>query len=288
MPIHQNDLYDLESEKFFQIPKFFEEEPFNELSLTARYIYGLLLDQFKLSEKETFTDSEGYIVSKFSVAELMKKTGLSNKPVIKAKKDLEDFGFIRQKRVFNGSNYIYVMKPSEIVESVQSTPPKVENVHNESVQSTPPKVENVHSNYTKQTRLNKTRLNNQEELEEISYLDIEQTPPPPPKKSMDFGQFIKRSGLKFNPIVHQTLMGYIAEDGMSLELVKLAITKAAKDGIDSPSYVYRILDNWKAKGITTLEQGLKEQEEFEASKTKNKTSHIDEDEAKRMQEKYGF
>ena len=263
MAIHQNDLYDLDPKKFFQIPKFFEEEPFNELSLTARYIYGLLLDQFKLSEKETFTDSAGYIVAKFPVTELMKKTGLSNKPVIKAKKDLEDFGFIKQKRVFNGSNYIYVMKPSEIVESVQSTPPKVENVHHESVQSTPPKVENVHSNYTKQTRLNKTRLNNQDSSTAIGGENNRQTTLIETDLSQSVGRPIGWSGIQsylesqnlaLSPKQIGEVEDFMEIDGLEKSLIEKAIDITAGEAGSKRSYKYLkgILTNWKNGNIRTV------------------------------------
>ena len=121
--------------------------------------------------------------------------------------------------------------------------------------------------------------------------DIEKTlaPPPPPKKSMDFSQFVKTSGLRVNQNHVQRLLEYIGIDNMDLDLVKLAITKTVDQGIEAPKYTFSILDNWKSKGITTVEQALKEQEEFEARKSsKKKNSYIDEDEARRMQEKYGF
>ena len=62
------------------------------------------------------------------------------------------------------------------------------------------------------------------------------------------------------------LLEYIGLDGMDMELVKEAVRRTTDGGIDNPSYTFRILDSWKAKGITTVEQANEEKEEFHNQK----------------------
>lgn len=57
-----------------------------------------------------------------------------------------------------------------------------------------------------------------------------------------------------------------------MDLVKLAITRTTEQGIVAPAYTFSILDNWKKKGFTTVEQANQEQEEFEQQKSKTLTT----------------
>ena len=51
-----------------------------------------------------------------------------------------------------------------------------------------------------------------------------------------------------------------------MELVKEAVRRTTDGGIDNPNYTFRILDSWKAKGITTVEQANEEKENFQSQK----------------------
>ena len=92
---------------------------------------------------------------------------------------------------------------------------------------------------------------------------------PPKKSSLNFGQFVRAEGLKVNDNHIQRLLDYIGLDGMDMDLVKLAISRTAEQGIVAPAYTFSILDNWKKKGFTTVEQAHQEQEEFEQRKSKS-------------------
>ncbi|MCO4620944.1 putative DNA replication protein [Streptococcus infantarius subsp. infantarius] len=95
----------------------------------------------------------------------------------------------------------------------------------------------------------------------------EKLPPtaPAPKK-LDFGQFVKAEGLKVNDRHMTRLLEYIGLDGMDMELVKEAVKRTTDSGIDNPNYTFKILDSWKAKGITTVEQANEEKENFQSQK----------------------
>lgn len=122
-------------------------------------------------------------------------------------------------------------------------------------------IQNVY-NMDTQIRLDKNSID-KNRLDECS----EKLPPtaPAPKK-LDFGQFVKAEGLKVNDRHMTRLLEYIGLDGMDMELVKEAVRRTTDGGIDNPNYTFSILDSWKAKGITTVEQADEEKEKFQSQK----------------------
>ena len=92
-------------------------------------------------------------------------------------------------------------------------------------------------------------------------------------RSVDFGQFVKAEGLKVNDRHMTRLLEYVGLDGMDMELVKEAVRRNTDGGIDNPNYTFSILDSWKAKGITTVEQANKEKEEFQNHKQRRTYSN---------------
>ena len=120
-----------------------------------------------------------------------------------------------------------------------------------------------------QIRLDKNSID-KNRLDECS----EKLPPtaPAPKK-LDFGQFVKAEGLKVNDRHMTRLLEYIGLDGMDMELVKEAVRRTTDSGIDNPNYTFKILDSWKAKGITTIEQANEEKENFQSQKQRRSYSN---------------
>lgn len=129
-------------------------------------------------------------------------------------------------------------------------------------------IQNVY-NMDTQIRLDKNSID-KNRLDECS----EKLPPtaPAPKK-LDFGQFVKAEGLKVNDRHMTRLLEYIGLDGMDMELVKEAVRRTTDSGIDNPNYTFRILDSWKAKGITTVEQANEEKENFQSQKQRRSYSN---------------
>lgn len=129
-------------------------------------------------------------------------------------------------------------------------------------------IQNVY-NMDTQIRLDKNSID-KNRLDECS----EKLPPtaPAPKK-LDFGQFVKAEGLKVNDRHMTRLLEYIGLDGMDMELVKEAVKRTTDSGIDNPNYTFKILDSWKAKGITTIEQANEEKENFQSKKQRRSYSN---------------
>ena len=65
---------------------------------------------------------------------------------------------------------------------------------------------------------------------------------------------------------YQILTDYLTLDGMELEVVKIAIDKAADNGKRSFSYINSILKNWRQNGIRTMVQVEDEQRLFQQKK----------------------
>ena len=65
---------------------------------------------------------------------------------------------------------------------------------------------------------------------------------------------------------YQILTDYLALDGMELEVIKIAIDKAADNGKRSFSYINSILKNWRQNGIRTMVQVEDEQRLFQQKK----------------------
>ena len=65
---------------------------------------------------------------------------------------------------------------------------------------------------------------------------------------------------------YQILTDYLTLDGMVLEVIKIAIDKAADNGKRSFSYINSILKNWRQNGIRTMVQVEDEQRLFQQKK----------------------
>lgn len=118
--IHVNQIA---SETFLPIPKcLIYTEKYRELDAKAAFLYGLLRDKYKLSERTTksqqenekpltYVDSEGYIYCIFDNAEIEFTLKISEPIAIKLKKQLQEVGLLAEVRQKHGANRIYVLNP---------------------------------------------------------------------------------------------------------------------------------------------------------------------------------
>lgn len=106
---------------FYQIPKeLFTNPIYNSLDSTSILLYGLLLDRLSVSMKNKWIDKDGNIYIIYSRKEAQKKLRLSDKPVSKAFKKLEEAKLIYEIRSgFKKHNTIYVGKIAH--QSVEKT-----------------------------------------------------------------------------------------------------------------------------------------------------------------------
>ena len=87
--------------------------------------------------------------------------------------------------------------------------------------------------------------------------------------SPNLAENLKSSGIRINEKQHQQLLEYVGLDGMSFDMLNRAIEITS--GVHQPSFNYlkAILEKWKEKGFTSLEQ-VDEHEE-DRQKAKNLT-----------------
>lgn len=97
---------------FYQIPKELLVNPiYNNLDSNSILLYGLLLDRLSVSMKNKWFDKEGNIYIIYSRKEAQKMLKLSDKPITKAFKKLEEAKLTYEIRSdYRKSNIIYVGK----------------------------------------------------------------------------------------------------------------------------------------------------------------------------------
>ena len=105
-----------------------------------------------------------------------------------------------------------------------------------------------------------TEIEKEKELEE----EIEKKTSSAPTAEIS-NYYQKRIGI-MDGQQYQILTDYLTLDGMELEVIKIAIDKAADNGKRSFSYINSILKNWRQNGIRTMVQVEDEQRLFQQKK----------------------
>ena len=84
---------------FIRIPKRLITDPlFAELSLSAKLLYGILLDRMSLSMKNKWLDKENRVYIIYQISEIMENLNMAEKTAIKTLKELEVVGLVEKKR----------------------------------------------------------------------------------------------------------------------------------------------------------------------------------------------
>ena len=276
---------EVENNQFFKFPKWLFDEPYINLKDRTKLMYMLLWDRLSLSKKNNWYDDDGRVYIYYTIEQLKGELKCSTQSVVIAKKELSDFGLIEEVRQgVNKPNKIYVYG------LLKNRSQDFQNLDEGLLKNRSQDFQNIEGTKTEYIKTNISRLSEPEGVGETSYLDIG-TPPPAQSSSSDFNLFDyyqERIGV-IDGTQMRKLNDYINFDDMEVELVKRAIDKAADNGKRYFNYIESILKGWKQNGIKTVVQQDEEQRNWDGRKSsKNKNSYIDEDEAKRMQEKYGF
>ncbi len=241
---------EVKNNAFYQMPQWLYEPPYNVLSDKAKQIYMFLFDRRTLSIQNKWFDDKGDVFVYFTNEQLMEKLNCSNKPIIQAKKELHDIGLLREVRQgVNKPNRLYILG------SVESTRQEVSKVHTGSVESTLQEVSKVHTIKTNNINTNITNINDDDRTEKLENI-----------QSGTIAQTLRSRGFKLDQIQFQQLFDYISLDGMSIELVQLAISKSADNEARNFRYLKSILDNWKKNNVTTIEEAEKADEQYKSSK----------------------
>ena len=94
---------------FYQFPQWLLDKEHEELSLRAKIVYMLIFDRRTLSVKNNWHDQNGEVYVYFTIEEFMEKLSCSRQSVINAKKELQDYGLIKEdQQGMNRPNRIYI------------------------------------------------------------------------------------------------------------------------------------------------------------------------------------
>ena len=266
-------------EMFYKLPQELFDECFNGLSIGAKVLYAILRDKWGQSQKNGWHDEKG-IYCNFSVKLLSETMGCSEKTITSYKKELNNYHLISEKRQFNSTNKIYVNRVSEAKKHVHedftcTERKKLPHVHEDFTCTERKKLPHVHEDFTcterkklptNQTNINQTNLtniNNDDDNEFGSFENIQ---------SGTIADTLRSRGFKLDQVQYQQLFEYVSLDGMSIPLVQHAISKSADNGVRNFKYLKSILDNWKKKGITSVEEAKEDDENFKSKKENDKNS----------------
>ena len=154
---------------FIRIPKpLIHDKKYNQLSLAAKFMYGLLYDRLQLSLKNKWYDSDGIVFQYYTNEQFMLDLSASEKTVIKIKKELSNIGLLKEVRQgVNLPNRLYL---SAVTGTVKSTGQELENLQLGTVKSTGQELEILQGNKTEK---NKTEKSNNIDIvsEVILYLN---------------------------------------------------------------------------------------------------------------------
>lgn len=102
--------------------------------------------------------------------------------------------------------------------------------------------------------------------------------------SSSLSENLKNSGIHLTDKSHQQLLDYVGLDGMSFDMLNCAIEKTSGSHKPSFNYLIAILENWKKKGFTTIEQVDEDDRKYKEGKNFNQSrqqnDEISEQEAK--------
>lgn len=88
--------------------------------------------------------------------------------------------------------------------------------------------------------------------------------------SSSLSENLKNSGIHLTDKSHQQLLDYVGLDGMSFDMLNRAIEKTSGSHKPSFNYLIAILENWKKKGFTTIEQVDEDDRKYKESKNYNR------------------
>lgn len=84
--------------------------------------------------------------------------------------------------------------------------------------------------------------------------------------SSSLSENLKHSGIRINNKQHQQLLEYVGLDGMSFDMLNRAVEITSEVYQPSFKYLRGILENWKKKGFTTIEQVDDNDQKYKDSK----------------------
>lgn len=95
---------------FIKIPKLLViGEDFSSLSISAKILYGLLLDRMAIASKNQWIDDEGRVYIQYQLSEIQEDMNISKRKAGECLNELQDMGLILKRKGGNGyPSRIYV------------------------------------------------------------------------------------------------------------------------------------------------------------------------------------
>nr|DAN39676.1 MAG TPA: replication initiator protein [Caudoviricetes sp.] len=249
-----------ENLRFIAVPLELLENPkLADLSLEAKFLYSYMRNRLSLSIKNNWIDGVvPYIhCTVDEIEQIIKK---SRPTAIKIKKELIDFGLIETRKVFNGSDVIFVNKFTEVLESKTDLLPKVNELYHESKTDLLPKVNDLNSNYTNYNYTNNIYTDNNYNGSttvggNTLFSKAKKDKPASPATATPLGEFnqliLENFGKQPSPLQVDE-MRYLVEEH-KMEVLRLAVKEAVDNGKPYFAYLNGILNRWKHDGLTTAE-----------------------------------
>ena len=221
---------EVKNNAFYQFPQWLLDKKYKGLSLRAKVMYMLVFDRRTLSVQNKWHDRNGEVFVYFTIEEFMDKLSCSRQSVINAKKELSDYGLIREdQQGVNRPNRIYI---------------------NGSLENRLQEVQKLDAIKTDNIKTNISRLNEPDGAGDNSLYSIEDAPP-----QNDLGivhdWIFSEFGRYPTPFEIEDLKSFLQDH--SKEVIKLAIKECVGNGKPYFKYLDSILRDWKQKGLTTVE-----------------------------------
>lgn len=239
---------------FYQFPQWLLEEEYKEMSLRAKIIYMLVFDRRSLSIKNNWHDTNGDVFIYFTNQQLIDLLGCTEKTIISAKKELEEFGLIREERQgISKPNRIYIFVPS------QNYSPELEKLQYGTVKNTVQELEklqtiktnNINTNYTNTDNINGSTVGGGNTLYSKAK-KISQEPTTTTNELEIFNDLLFENFGSYPSPLQIDDMRYMLEEH-SLGVIKLAIKECVDYAKPNMSYMRTVLRNWKKAGLNTPE-----------------------------------
>ena len=221
---------EVKNNAFYQFPQWLLDESYKGLSLRAKVMYMLIFDRRTLSIQNKWHDKNGDVFVYFTNQQFMDLLNCNEKTVIKAKKELQDFGLIKEERQgVNKPNRLYISG---------------------TVKNTGQELEKIQSIKTDNIKTNISRLSEPEGAGANTLYSIEDAP-----AENDLGivhdWIFSEFGRYPTPFEIEDLKAFLQDH--SKEVIKLAIKECVGNGKPYFKYLSSILRDWKQKGLVTVE-----------------------------------
>ena len=236
---------EVQNNAFYQFPQWLLDKKYKGLSLRAKVVYMLVFDRRTLSVQNKWHDRNGEVFVYFTIEEFMDKLSCSRQSVINAKKELSNYGLIREdQQGVNRPNRIYING------SLENRLQEVQKLDSGSLENRLQEVQKLDSIKTDNIKTNISILNEPEGAGDNTLYSVEDVPP-----QNDLGivhdWIFSEFGRYPTPFEIEDLKSFLQDH--SKEVIKLAIKECVGNGKPYFKYLDSILRDWKQKGLTTVE-----------------------------------